>query len=366
MDAKLRSKERGFTMALVAVAIVSLISMAALSIDIGTLYEARAEAQRAADAGALTAARTISLSGLSGATSATWGQICGGGGSPATLAAISMAQQNLIGGVAVPSASVTVNYGAGGSGPSNADCSGLGANFAVNPTVTVNVQRTNLPVFFARVFSLLGSRYSGVSVSATATAEAFNPSGSSPLVPVQPRCVKPWVVPNVDPAFAPKTFVDPSTGAITNAAIFPAGVIGETFSLVADCGASGRRRPRACTVTESPKANGIGGPSSLDYVPGQVLNPSIAIAANNTISACLEATTNDYTEAVAGCDQSTVYACGNSLANTVELTEDPGPPRNDSVNGAECLINATASGPGNGQDYLLRTPFRSRPEATAL
>ena len=44
-----RSRERGVTMAFVALCIVAIISMAALSIDIGTLYEAKAEAQRAAD-----------------------------------------------------------------------------------------------------------------------------------------------------------------------------------------------------------------------------------------------------------------------------------------------------------------------------
>ena len=80
-DAKPRSKERGFTMALVAVAIVSLISMAALSIDIGTLYEAKAEAQRAADAGALAAARVISTSGMTGDpgnAANSWQPACGG------------------------------------------------------------------------------------------------------------------------------------------------------------------------------------------------------------------------------------------------------------------------------------------------
>ena len=46
-------------MALVAMTMVAIISLAALSIDIGTLYEAKAEAQRAADAAALTAARMI-------------------------------------------------------------------------------------------------------------------------------------------------------------------------------------------------------------------------------------------------------------------------------------------------------------------
>lgn len=64
--AKSRSRERGFTMALVTVALVTIIALAALSIDIGTLYQAKAEAQRAADAAALTAARMISISGITG------------------------------------------------------------------------------------------------------------------------------------------------------------------------------------------------------------------------------------------------------------------------------------------------------------
>ena len=45
-----RRRERGVTIALVAVAIVSMIAMAGLSIDVGTLYQASAEAQRVADA----------------------------------------------------------------------------------------------------------------------------------------------------------------------------------------------------------------------------------------------------------------------------------------------------------------------------
>jgi Flp pilus assembly protein TadG len=53
-------------MALVAITMVALISMAALSIDIGTLYQAKAEAQRAADTAALTAARVISISSITG------------------------------------------------------------------------------------------------------------------------------------------------------------------------------------------------------------------------------------------------------------------------------------------------------------
>src|SRR5271155_5816156 len=122
-----RSKQRGFTMALVAASMVAIIAMAALSIDVGTLYQAKAEAQTAADAAALTAARVISISGVTGdptngAADGTWGDVCGGTSSPATLAAINVAQQNLISGVAVPSANVLVNYGGGSGGASSPNC----------------------------------------------------------------------------------------------------------------------------------------------------------------------------------------------------------------------------------------------------
>ena len=133
-----RSGERGFTMALVTVALVAIIALAALSIDIGTLYQAKAEAQRAADAAALTAARMISISGITGDpanVSNSWQTVCGGTSSPATLAAINVAQQNLISGVAATSADVIVKYGGGSAGATATNCSGAGSAFGVNPVV---------------------------------------------------------------------------------------------------------------------------------------------------------------------------------------------------------------------------------------
>ena len=59
-------RERGVTMVLVAVAMVAIIAMAALSIDVISLYLVKEEAQRAADAAALAAARVISISGITG------------------------------------------------------------------------------------------------------------------------------------------------------------------------------------------------------------------------------------------------------------------------------------------------------------
>ncbi len=363
-DTALDASQRGFTMAFVAITMVAILSMAALSIDIGTLYEAKAEAQRAADAAALAAAQVISTSGITGdptngPTDGSWSAACGPSGL-ATLAATSVANQNLIGGNA-PS-KITVNYGTSAGVGSVTDCTGLGVAFAANPVVQVYVQQATLPTFFARIFSLIpGGTFSNSGVSATAAAEAFNPSGTSTstMIPVQPRCVKPWMVPNQDPrngtctGSACPSFVDTTTGAITNAGLSATGVVGETFNLIADCSPLHRRR---CHL--NPGQPVVAPAGTLQYVPAQTSNVSTAIAANSSISGCSQTVEDtNYWNAVAGCDQSTVYACGTASANTVDLTSDnPGPPGNDSVNAAQCLINATDPTPSgtttNGQDYL--------------
>jgi hypothetical protein len=365
-------------MAIVAVSLVALIAMAALSIDLGTLYQAKTEAQRAADEAALAAARTISMEGLTGDptnASGFWSQICGGPSSLATLAANTVVQQNLVAGVPPPLPLVT--FSAPGGGAPNQDCTLLGAAggaFGVNPQVTVLVQRSNLPIFFARVFSLLGGNYFNTSVGATATAEVFNPSNSATyvgnVIPVQPRCVKPFIVPNYDPylgcnssAGACPQFVNPANGNLGRAGISAqsgggGGVIGERFWLLADCRTTGS----TCTLQGSgqPQANYSGSPyvgANIQYVPGQTSFQSIAITADG--SAACSAVTGNYAQAIAGCDQSTQYQCGvpaSSATNPyqVNLSENP-VATGDTTNGVQCLIheNSIDLTQTEGQDLLL-------------
>jgi Flp pilus assembly protein TadG len=351
-----RSRERGVTMALVALAMVSIIAMAALSIDIGTLYQAKDEAQRAADAAALTAARVISISGITGdPTNATssWQPTCGGASSAATLAATSVAQQNLISGVAVLTANVTVNYGAGKAGGASLDCSALGTDFGVNPTVTVTLKSAKLPIFFSRVFSLFGSNYSATTVSAIASAEVFNSSKSgsvaSTIIPVQPRCVKPWIIPNIDPVNTGKAFVNNTDGSIVSPGVnqLGTGVIGETFNLEADC----KARAGNCSATNMSNnppilVGGLGG--YLEYVPASVQGTPVAVPSCSNADA--------FQQATAGCDENTVYTCGtpgtNASATQADLNENPTGRRGDAATSIECLINQTV-----GPDTLDTTPF---------
>jgi hypothetical protein len=210
----------------------------------------------------------------------------------------------------------------------------------------VKVQKTSLPTYFSRIWGATGS-----SVSATATAEVFNPSGSElqsstgNLVPVQPRCVKPWVVPNADPnpsALGPG-FVSTADGSIINPGIIVSGspgtgVIGDTFTLVPDCSTPS---PGPCPGPGPPPFQNppTGTAGKLQYLPGVV--PATSAAAPSC------ATATPYQEAIAGCDQATQYQCGVQSAllsnpNEVDVSENPGGPSGDTVVATECLLNRSA------------------------
>jgi Flp pilus assembly protein TadG len=362
-------------MLLVAVALIAIIAMAALSIDVVTLYLAREEAQRAADAAALAAARVISISGITGTANpatdtSSWTAICGAAGT-ATQAAQAVGIQNSVGSI---SGTTTVTYSAGGS--SGSDCSALPVQFAVNPMVTVAVTRTSMPTFFSRIWGRTGN-----SVSASATAEAYNPSDSGSvdngptgtITPVLPGCVKPFIVPNQDPlnpgltagkycglggGLACQPLVNASTGQINHPGISlngsgTNGTVGETFWLSADCkpGVTGNCKPHG--GAPQPVANysggGVKGPPDLLFAPGQVGTPTVAVPS---------CTTGDlYEEAIEGCDESTNYQCGQPPPNNniADLTR-PNPAATGIITTAvQCLTgqtDATNTTSSSGQDYL--------------
>src|ERR1017187_6316154 len=139
-----RHGERGITMVLVAIAMVAIIAMAALSIDLVALYLAKEEAQRSADAAALGAARVLSLSGVTGDpqnTTGYWPAAC----TAATQVAQALANQNAVSNAAATT--VNVNFVYNGTAVSN--CTFAGGNaFGVNPQVKVQVIRAVFPRFF--------------------------------------------------------------------------------------------------------------------------------------------------------------------------------------------------------------------------
>ncbi len=216
VDKARRKNERGITIVLVAFSLLALLGMAALAIDVSTLYVAHGEAQRAADAAALAGARMFASSGYTTSpTSLAAADICQTSAAPGADAAANRqaeaaAAQNLVAGQPAAVKSITC------------------ITTAANPQITVTVERTALPTFFGRIWGGTAN-----SVTATAVAEAYNPSGSA--APIQVQGVKPWLIPNCDPTnggvgdcAAGGRFVDPIDGTIQNNGSF----VGKTITLV--------------------------------------------------------------------------------------------------------------------------------------
>jgi hypothetical protein len=321
------------------------MAMAALSIDVVTLYLADANAQQAADSAALAGARILSLSGMTGDPqnkSGGWAAAC----NSAQQVATAVGNQITVGGT-IP-ASITVTF----PNDPSANCSdgsGTTTVFGVNPEVQVKIQSTSLPTFFARIWGKTGS-----TVSAIATAEVFNSSSSgafsaSGIVPVQPRCVKPWIVPNSDPGNSGLPFVDSTTGAINHPGVFQSGggVIGESFLLLDDCG-NGKTDclPGNGIFENPPQANPVRSANSLDYIPALVQGPVTAVPS------CTVGKGHDlYQRAIGGCDR-TAYACGTNSGASADLSFDPGGAAGDTATAVQCLTNSTV-----GADSLDTVPF---------
>ncbi|HEV2387657.1 MAG TPA: pilus assembly protein TadG-related protein [Candidatus Acidoferrales bacterium] len=218
-------RERGATLALVAVCLLALLAVAALAIDLGLLYVARSEAQRAADAAALAGAEVFITSGCT----STGGCVAGGSQEPpARQQAEAVGGEDYIDGTAASIQDSDISF----SYPTPEE-----------PQITVTVQRTQargdaVPTIFAKVFGA-----SSADVSVTAMAEAYNPTGGGATIAV--NCVAPFLVPNCDPAhLSPSTnpvcdggagdagyFINPNTGQIQNPQLQPTGAIGEEWQL---------------------------------------------------------------------------------------------------------------------------------------
>src|SRR5229473_1852879 len=198
-----KNDQSGVIITLVAVFMLFVMgAMAALSIDVVTLYTARSEAQLAADGAALAGARALANSGMTSNT--TDAALTSNAETLASTVATQVARNNEVGGRNLAGSEVTVSFPNAGS-----------PSFGTDPHVSVRVQRTDLPTFFARIW---GSTQ--LTVAASATAEAYNPSGADalggPTTPVAPICVKPWLLPNMSPNPGPTNprIFDPVKGAI--------------------------------------------------------------------------------------------------------------------------------------------------------
>ncbi|HSB74663.1 MAG TPA: pilus assembly protein TadG-related protein [Terriglobales bacterium] len=304
---------------LTAVLLFAMLAMAALAIDGVHLYLVRSEAQRAADAAALAAAQSFLDDGfMSGITNAAAAQAV------ARQRAEAVGALNLVGGQApsIQDADVTFDFSRPG-----------------DPLVTVVAQRSKdrgnaVPTFFARLWG-----YASNDVKARATAEAFNPSGST--VPATGSCLKPWILPNCDPQHdnpanpncGGGTFINPD-GTISNPGLYGGaknrgGVIGEPIVLK--------------------YGDPHNAPAPSQYYPIQI--PSTP---NPLCPDCAKLTGNQgpngaavYRENIECCNANQ-FVCGAN--GTVDLSLQTGNMQGPTRQGVQCLIHQSPN--GGGQDTL--------------
>lgn len=217
ITSRLDSNDKGVALLIVAASLVMMLGMCAISIDLVAGYLARVQCQRAADAAALAGAKAF----RDDCTSTG----CTAGSAAETLAtqnAIAVAAQNYVMGLAPSSTTVETAFDyshdvlpSGGSG---------------EPQITVTVYRDSvhndaMPTFFAKIFGI-----KTMNISASATAEAFNPGGTNTNVGV--GCVKPFIVPNCDPNFPVQAG---TAGANSNCLCGAGSSTGSTGVLNGDC-----------------------------------------------------------------------------------------------------------------------------------
>jgi Flp pilus assembly protein TadG len=226
-----RPNERGVSIMLVAVGMVFVLGMAGLGVDLASLYVGRTQAQRAADAGALAGAQALVQEGCTSSTGSTMSAACQ---AIAMRRAIAVANQNLISGVSPGVTDTDVSF------PSLST-----SDPQIQVVASRNTSHSNaMPTFFVKIFGV-----NTANISATAKAEAFNPSGTTGNVGAQ--CLKPWLLPNCDgnvlhevtSANVPGVgnpncpdsvtgkysayYINPSSGDIQNPGSAPTGVQGE-------------------------------------------------------------------------------------------------------------------------------------------
>ena len=352
-----RRNERGVTVLIVGITLLALIAMAALAIDVASLYQARGEAQRAADAAALAGARMfVSSSFIS--RPGIWDLTTLCENSPSSTAAVNQ-QVNL--------AAATNSIAGQPATITSINCDFDNLHNNTNPRVTVTVGRTGAPAFFSRIFGP-----SGTTVSATATAEAYRPSEQS-TVPLEMTAVKPMLVSNCDPSTivggagngnsncpAPGAgnhydfFIKPD-GSIANGGSF----IGKKFCF---------RRvgvpigpPVDMQTFPSSPVPGCPWPLIRYYGMNVPIDYPTSACPSTAPSGCDGVGSDSFVSNVA-CASSFKFRCTQQIAHgtSVSIRVDGGI-GDGSRNGARCLIHADHEGLSNGQDIFNLNPTNGVP-----
>jgi hypothetical protein len=314
---------------LVAIVLLFIVAaFAALAIDLVTFYTARSEAQLAADSIALAGARALANSGMtSDPTNVT---LMDQAEVLANNIALQEALQNQVGGR-------NLNPGAGEVTVSFDNSQSA----AGNPHVTARVTRADLPTFFARIWGR-----TQITVSASATAEAYNPSGQVNITtgsapPVAPSCVKPWLLPNRrDPGGDP--IFNPVTGAIEDSTLLGAPLNGSNGPTCMN---------GLCVACPTVNCQaGVTTATAWQYYPGSQTD---FLAPGQALPACSSGY-SPYQLSIAGCVQQPIVCGQNSSSLTLDTV--PGSTMDaDTATAVNCLTHAQN---GQGDTVPAVPPFQ--------
>jgi len=331
-----RFRDQGVSILIIAVSMIFVLGMAGLGIDLASLYVARSQAQRAADAAALAGANALASPTNSCVNSS------GGSLSPdcmllAKQHAKAVGDLNLVAGVSpnIPLGDITFL-----------------SESASDPRIQVVVARDTahgdpMPTFFVKIFGI-----DTANVSATAVAEAYSPNGLGPQI--GSTCVKPWLIPNCDP----NNTLNPNSTCTDGAGPFVIPVQGGMASTLAP----GRNtlydpsNPAGSGVIGEPFTLKHGSPGDAAapgvyyaaYVPDTTTVPSMCPDCAKLASGGSSESAAVYRENIACCNQSP-YVCGPS---TVTLSAVNGNMVGPTRQGVDCLIQQTGNNSNCGQDYL--------------
>jgi hypothetical protein len=169
-----------------------------------------------------------------------------------------------------------------------------------------------------------------VKVATAATAEAYNPTNisgaaSNPNPPVAPICVKPWLLPNIDPTTG-NTIFDPTTGVVNATTL-----LGYTPSA-------------ANAKLRAHNANALA-PAPWRLYPSD----NVSFPTPSQFPSCTPSLTTAYQQSIAGCVQ-TPIAC-NAQVNVNTVTNPNLNP--DTANAVNCLTHASNN---NGDSVAPQSP----------
>jgi hypothetical protein len=289
--------ERGVSLIIVAAGLTAFLGFLAIVLDLGMVYAARSDAQKAADAASLAGAKYFLDQGSLPTT------ITQPMRDESKAYAKAVGAQNAIRGGNVQPSEIIIN---------DSDIQLVSTNPHVFQ-VTSRVQRTGLSTFFATIFGV-----NAVDVAAVAVARASKSSaasGTPPSYNVGAQCLKPWILQDASPINPPNKFGVADLG---------------TFVYLHDD-----------QSTNGPSKWGIIAPCPTYTAP-----PTVPCDGGNSSTV--------YYDNIVQCNPNTYYCNAGVMINDV-----PGNKVGKSQDGVRDLINMgggnQSEGTGNGQDTITWT-----------